>query len=320
MPWDLTHNEVIWLPAQRKQKKGSEITLDRVQDLVSTLLKWQDSVIIGTTWSSGRKEEYAELDELELLIYWNDDLDAEQIKDLENTIDQYTWTPCTMIFERKSPQLPEYFEWVLDRTELKPVFFPSRFIDFLQIHGSEEAFDELVLTFLWNIKNHKSKVISWWRNRVVVHKKVSENWLIKWKWEEHPLFDDDQKSLHYSKEKWGKEVSIKIWALRYIQYQIVQMIMTLIRRDKIDRESFRDIQWGIEWKIDYLSEFWVNISMIQLQELKSLYTFFLGIHNQLSKIFNKEWSGSMVFSDEDYLILKERLEDFNALMKEFKLK
>lgn len=319
MSWDLTHNEVIWLPTKRK-KKWSEVTLDRVQDLVSTLLKWQDSVVIGTTWSSGRKEEYSELDELELLIYWNTGLDDHQISDLENTIDQYTWTPCTMIFERKSSQLPEYFEWLFGRTESKPVFFPSRFIDFLQIHGSEEAFDELVLKFLWNIKNHKSKVISWWRNRVAVHKKVSESWLIKWKWQEHPLFDDNHKSLHYSKENWGKEVSIKIWALRYIQYQIVQMIMTLIRRDKIDRESFRDIQWGIEWKIDYLSEFWVNISMIQIQELKSLYTFFLGIHNQLSKIFNKEWSGSMVFSDEDYLILKERLEDFNVLMKEFKLK
>jgi len=319
MPWDLIPHEVIWLPNSSK-KVCSIVTLERVQSLVSTLLDWNESIVIWTTWSSWRKEEYAELDELELLIYWWNNIDPEQILELEKTIDRYTWEPCSMIFERKSSNKPEYFEWVLDRPNLKPIFFPSRFIDFLKIHGSSEAYDELITTFLWNIQNQNAKIISWWRGRVSAHKKVSENWIIKWKWEEFSLFNDDERTLSYSKEIWWKEVSIKIWALRYIQYQIVQMIMILIRKEKIDRDTFGQIQWWIESKIDFVSEFWVNISMIQLQELKSLYTFFLAIHNQFCKMFHKEGSWSMVFSDSDYLILKERLVDFNKLMSEFRLK
>lgn len=296
-----------------------DITLEKVQELVNALLWKQSNVIVGTTGSSGRNEEYASLDELELLLYPNVWMSGDEIKDFQETVQRYTWR-CDIIFEHKTKMYPEFFEFVERRWTWKPVFFPSRFIDFLQLHWSQEEYTELVDIFLWNIRAHNAKTLEWWKKRIATHKKVSENGLIRWQGQDIPLFNDGDKMLHYEKSPWGREISIKIWALRYIQYQIVQMLMVLIRRNSIDKEVFQQIWNGVESKIDFLSDHGLNLGMIQLQELKWLYSFFLWIHNNISKAFHKDGAGSMIFSDEDYRIFKERLSDFNNLMAEFRLK
>ena len=96
--------------------------------------------------------------------------------------------------------------------------------------------------------------------------------------------------------------------------------MVLIRAWRIDEQDFWEIWRWVEQKIDFLSDFWMEANFLELQELKWLYAFFLGIHNRVSKKFNKNGKWTIEFSPDEFSIFIENLSDFNKLMERFKLK
>lgn len=299
-----------------------DITLEWIKKIVAWILEvsWKD-IIVGTTWSTWRSEEYANLDEIELLLYSWENISNDDLQSLQETIKNFSPDSCRIIFESKNKSTPDEFEWITGKEKIEPIFFPSRFIDYLQIHGSEEDYNELTERFISNIQSAPSNKIKWWKKRIRNHRLVSEKWIIRWKGDSIKLYDTDNKIINYSRQEWGLEVSIKIWALRYIQYQIVQILMILIRLSKIeDSETFQKIWSTIEDKIDFLSEYWLDVNFLELQELKWLYVFFLWIHNRISKKFNKDWEWSITFTNDEFKLFESNLNDFNTLMKKFKLK
>lgn len=316
-----------WYPVINKKGKvlysnrDINVTLEWIEHIVHSILNTTlKDIVVWTTGSSWRSEEYSILNDFELLLYAWSEVSSEDMQVFRDSIQSLSWSNCEIIFENKSKYNPEFFEWMVWWKTISPIFFPSRFIDFLQLYGSQSDYDELLSIFIWNIKTTEPKNIWNWKKRITTHRKTSNTWIIKWKWEESKIFDEDKKSLNYSNIQWGCEVSIKIWALRYIQYQIVHIIMSLIRSSKIENNHFKEIGRWVEQKIDFLSEYWLESSFLELQELKGLYWFFLGIHNNVSKKFNKNWKWVIELSDDEFKIFKENLLSFNKLMNQFKLK
>lgn len=301
--------------------KEANITIASVERIVSGLLNGSGKKItIGTTWSSWRVEDYSELDELELLIYWREDGFIEDIKILEQALLSYSWNNCRIVFERKLRSKPEYFEWVEWREIDVPRFFPSRFIDFLPIHGCACDYNSLLKEFLNNIENANSRDLRDWKSRVRSHKRISNTWIWRWKWEEYKIFDPNEKIINYSKTDGGIEISLKVWALRYIQYQIIQLVITLIRGKRINVTTFKEMWRSVSSKIDFLQNFDIELGLIELEELKGLYSFFLWIHNNLSAKFNKDWEGILELSDNEFKLFYQNLKDFNRLMTRFRIK
>ena len=107
--------------------KKRDITLEWVESIVHSLLNssWHD-ILVGTTWSSWRSEDYASLDELELLVYANPDIHPDDIGHFEETIRRFSDQACNIIFERKNKDSPDVFEWVNWKTLEKPVFFSNK--------------------------------------------------------------------------------------------------------------------------------------------------------------------------------------------------
>ncbi len=293
-----------------------DITLKDIQNIVSVILWWRNNnTVVLTTWSSWRWEEYAAIDDLELLIFWdNKCLLAEEILNMI----WVTKRKCSLLIERKTFDNVAFFEWLECSPIQSPVFFPSRFIDYWVIYWDDSKLIPLESNFIHSLHEIGRKDLDRWNERIRYHKKVSQTWEWSWKWGTFKIFDQNERILIY--EKWdNKEVSIKIWPLRYIQYLIVKIIIQLVKLWDVKEKNFRDIWKSISDKLDFLSERKIELRYLEVEELKSLYNFFLNIHNKMSKNFKRNQDWSISFSDEDFKIFTEQLSRFNTLLWKLRL-
>lgn len=262
---------------------------------------------VMTTWSSWREEEYSALDDLELLVYW-------ETKDIEEQIIEeirkYSWK-CKILLEIKNKSFPDYYE---NQNDDWKTFFPSRFIDSLVLFWKWKYYEELKSIFIDNIQNVNWKEIKNWKNRLKYHSDISKIWQWSWKKEEFKVYDVKHKRINYYKDT-NKEISIKIWPLRSIQYKLVLIIMKLIRDDKIiNSDNFDEIWKSIDSKIDFLENLWY-LTTDDIVKLKSFYSYFLWIHNEMTSKFNKKWEWYFELTNEEFELFLSNLDEFNTLIK-----
>lgn len=297
------------------------ITTKWVQSRVSKVIHdiWvrTDNLLILTTWSSWRAEKYGELDDVELLIYsfwelwWVSKQDV--CEALKND------SKFKFLIEPKEVDSVDSFEWMLWEARPK-TFFPSRHIDTRVIFGEYDNMTHLNNIFIQLIRRADGKLVDDWKSRIRTHKNMSIKWEWKWKWELFKIFDSDEKTLHYLKSSSWKQISLKLWALRYLQYKIVYLLIKLIKTGRLDEMNIANIWRSIREKLTFISDFWVTLSQEKLDELVILYKYFLLQHENMVEIFRWRESWKITMNDKDFQDFLEYLQIFNQLVWELSLK
>ncbi len=275
-----------------------------------------NDVLILTTGSSWRAEKYWELDDVELLVYFlkNDlDLNIQELCEILKNNGKFEF-----LVEDKLSENSPYFEWFIWE-KVNKVFFPSRHIDSRIIFWETDSLNQINSTFIDVIKSLDWWKIDDWKTRIRTHKNISLSGGWKWKWEPYKIFDVESKTLFYAKEKNGRQVSLKLWMLRYIQYKIVSIIINLIRKWKIDNNNISKIWRSMNQKLDFLADFWLSLNNAQINELKFFYSYFVELHNRMVQMFPWHTSGSFQLNENDFREFIASIKAFNPLVQNLNL-
>ena len=292
-------------------KNNNDLTIDEIKNRINVILWSNNENLILTTWSLWRWEDYGKINDIELLIYWeNNNEIGNELKTILATI---KWK-FKILIEAKKAENVVFYE--------KPInwncyFFPSRFIDNYIIFGLQEYLEKLKLIFIESIKKSTKEQKKFWNWKIRYHKKISINWVGNWKKNSFSLYDVDKKIVKFNKSK-DFEVSIKIWPLRYIQYIITNIILKLIRNNQLISDNLSNVWKNISTRLDYFFDNNItDITKENNQELIWLYNFFIWIHNFMNYNFNNSNDWNLYLSDEDFKIFIENLSNFNKLIEIF---
>ncbi len=260
---------------------------NQIYDCIKNLIE-DNEALVYAIWSDGRKENMERMSPWELLLITktDDSIRANKLMNcLKSELHQSNKNTTMKILSYMEVQWPRYnniFYYPRAFDEQHRVFFPTRFLDSHMLFWEEQNNKERKDAYMRDL----AKVSKWdkreWKQRVRLHENISERWENTWKKEVQTHFWED--GICYDKNV-GIERGIKLWPLRYLQYNIMKKIM-----GQKNLEMFDIFGKSTKEKLDIMSEanmLW-SISEEELKFINQAYYYFLHIHHAAQTDFVKK--------------------------------
>jgi hypothetical protein len=161
--------------------------------------------------------------------------------------------------------------------------FPTRFMDWAMIYGSEYLYKKLYYIFADDLSKATSHHLGLFKSRIKYAADISNHWEKIFKGNNVQHFDREKKEIYYQKTPLV-ETGVKMWPLRYVQYKLAYLIIQLIKTNKIAYKDFKELEWFMHKKIEFLRNYvkW-GMSEHIIQDLSIIYYTFLKIHHICQK-------------------------------------
>lgn len=278
-----------------KLKKRGQKRLERMMQYVHNQLYHdlelgfhKQNTLILTTWSDGRRENIRDASGVEIMLYvFNQSHNPYSIGNIVNeSLEQFNihsvapklFGTKKVLIEHKSGDNAidsEYME--------NPAFFPTRFLDSYKLYGGNARYEYLKNRYFEGLSTIDKKQRKSRKSRIRYHKNISFDGIGNRKGKPIEHFSPEQGYITYGKE-WTLEYGIKHWPLRYLQYQIMQIIIDLVRNWSLGRTDLTNIHWFVKDKIEFLRNFdTMPTNEAYLNDLVHAYYYFLRIHHILQK-------------------------------------
>lgn len=312
---------------QTRVRNISQTTSERIFPILEQNNINKDDLVLVVTGSDWRKENRTDASSIEMIAY----VDYESCsKDVIQKITRELWS-AFMGYNRLSiakkvygtnkvevePKLFKEISYFEDPYSDYTSLFPTRFIDWAMIYGTEEIHKKLFTIFATELKGMNAKALKPFKSRITYAKDVSNQWERRYKNNNIEHFNRDKKEIYYQKTP-ELETGVKMWPLRYIQYKLSYLLTNIIAENKVAYEDFKEIGGFIHNKIEFLRNFikgWIDES--QIQEISYIYYTFLKIHHICQKEY-KNIEGVYIYylKEDEEKILREMLLKLNGILSQ----
>lgn len=289
--------------------------------------KWLDeqSFVLLLTGSDWRKENRTDASSVEMIAYINQEsVSREIVQEIAKNVGElFMW------YNRLS--LAKKIYWT-NKVEVEPknfkdvgyfddpysgykTIFPTRFMDGALIYWNNTNYETLYNEFACDLQKINAHSLNQFSSRVKYAKDINDNGNRMYKGNLISHINREKKEIYYQKTA-ELETGVKMWQLRYVQYKLWYLITQLIRSKKIDYTAFKEVEWFMHNKIEFLRDYVKGgMDEVLIEDLSLIYYTFLKIHHICQKEYkNVEWVYVYNLKDDEEKLLKDMSIRLDAIL------